>query len=99
MESQHSRDVDPEYLGKELDACVRASRLAAVPPIPKFHAVRHFRALAVRAGNPHSYNCYKDEAKNADVVAIAQAACTPDFGSKILVRDALACKHETTVLM
>lgn len=84
---------DPTFdfirLGVLLEQCLASSKLAGVKLIHKFHLMRHFRSVSMRADNPARYSAYADETKNNETITIALKASTPDFARRILVRDYL----------
>jgi hypothetical protein len=88
------KEVDHKRLHTLFVGVGRDSVKAKVPLIPKFHYLAHWGKQCERAGNPAACSTKPDEAKNADIVRVAQMCKTRDFAARILSRDIVKAQLE-----
>jgi hypothetical protein len=87
---RHSdRNIDSDQLRRHFDKVFECSQAAGVKLLPKFHLMRHFPDVALRAGNPRNYSAYEDESQNRVIVSMCQACFTGDIEQRVLAREAL----------
>lgn len=85
QEGAGTRRIDDREFGKAALRCLRASRIAKIPLIPKFHLLVHWGQVARRLGNPDGYNTCRDETHNASIVRVIQSSCDANHISEVVL--------------